>query len=377
MKLNRPRAIDLFCGVGGMSLGFEQAGFDVVAAFDLEPFNIATHKKNFADTKAFSVDLTKESGDSLRSLAKFDDELDLVFGGPPCQGFSIGGTKNADDERNLLLFDYARLVRQLQPKYFVMENVKGLMSERSKPILDSFLRRIRKAGYNIVTPIKVLNAADYGVPQRRWRTIVLGYRNDVAPLSYPEPYNVNVTSSIVAQVNVRDAISDLPILEDFAELFESDICTGKLLKANNAYAKLMRGLLIDPTDKSRPRAASKYLTGCLRTLHSRETVKRFSKTRPGSAEPISRFIRLAWDSVAPTIRAGTGRDHGNHTAPRPIHPEVHRCISTREAARLHSFPDWFQFHGTRWQDFRQIGNSVPPLLARAVAKEIFKLLLEE
>lgn len=372
MGLARPTAIDLFCGAGGMTLGFEQAGFNVVAAFDLAEFNISTHEANFPHTSAFSVDLAKETGATLRELAKLGGrDIDVVFGGPPCQGFSVGGRRDADDARNLLVYDFARLVRQLCPKYFVMENVKGLMASHARPVLDSFIRRIKKSGYAIVEPIRVLNAADYGVPQRRWRTIILGYRDDLPAPEYPEPRGCVTKDGTRFDPVVKDAIADLPTLELFDALFEADEFDGRLDDTINPYALLMRGVTTDPTDKSPPRKVnSQRLTGCLRTKHSKETVRRFRSTRSGGAEPISRYIRLAWDDVAPTIRAGTGTDRGSHTAPRPIHPKLPRCISAREAARLHSLPDWFQFHGTRWHDFRQIGNSVPPLLARAVARQI-------
>ena len=374
MPVSRPTSIDLFCGAGGMSLGFEQAGISVLGAFDLEEFNVATHKKNFPNTKAFSVDLSKQTGDSLRELAQVNNEIDVVFGGPPCQGFSYGGRQDAADKRNLLVHDFARLVRQLQPKYFVMENVKGLMSVHSRPTLDSFIRRVKKAGYRVVEPIQVLNAADFGVPQRRWRTFILGYLDGLRPPCYPDGERARDSLGMQSRPVVRDAISDLSDLENHDELLETDAFAGKLENNNNPYTLLMRGLWEDRTDRSSLRKKITSLTGCLRTQHSNTTVQRFSCTPQGSAEPISRYIRLAWDDVAPTIRAGTGVEHGSHTAPRPIHPDYPRCISAREAARLHSIPDWFQFHGTRWHDFRQIGNSVPPLLARAVAVEILKAL---
>lgn len=372
MRRSRPTSIDLFCGAGGMTLGFEQAGFDVLAAFDLEAFNVATQKSNFPDTQAIAADLSKHTGESLRELAKLNNaEIDVVFGGPPCQGFSFGGRQNVDDERNLLVYDFARLVRQLQPKYFVMENVKGLTSANARPILNSLVRRFKKAGYRVVEPIRVLNAADFGVPQRRWRTFILGWRKDVAALEYPEPRGCRDYSGNELYPVVRDAIADLPVLEDYDDLFEHDVFRGELRKTSNSYACLMRGLAVDPDNRSKMRTTNgDGLSGCFRTSHSKETVRRFSNTAPGASEPVSRYIRLAWDDVAPTIRAGTGADHGSHTAPRPIHPKIPRCISAREAARLHSIPDWFQFHGTRWHSFRQIGNSVPPMLARAVAEQL-------
>ncbi len=354
-----------------MSLGFEKAGTKVLAAFDLEQFNVDTHNVNFPSTKAYSVDLSKESGDSLRRMSGLESKhIDIVFGGPPCQGFSYGGRRDVDDERNQLVFDFARLVREIEPTYFVMENVKGLMSEQSNPILSSFLRRVKRAGYSVVEPVRVLNAADYRVPQRRWRTFVLGYRRGANAPIYPEPRSSMSILGKAVFPTVFDAISDLPNLERHDELFESDVFSGELPKTRNPYAQIMRE---SPYDR-RVKRSENTLTGCLRTIHSNETVRRFKRTPQGKAEPVSRYIRLAWDSVAPTIRAGTGSDRGSHTAPRPIHPDIPRCISAREAARLHSIPDWFELHGTRWHAFRQIGNSVPPLLAMAVAESILNAL---
>lgn len=375
MKSHRPICIDLFCGVGGMTLGFEQAGFDVVAAFDVEQWNITAHKRNFPQTKASALDLAKTSGKMIREHARIDNRtIDVLFGGPPCQGFSVGGKRDLNDERNLLVYEFSRLVRELKPRYFVMENVRGLLLDHARPVLDSFLLRVKRAGYAVVEPVTLLNASDFGVPQRRQRTFILGHRKDLPAPSYPLPKPIIDDSGQEYDPLVRDAITDLPDIESHDELFESDVFIGELEDGSH-YSQLMRGLARSDGDHSPPRKmARNRLTGCLRTHHSKEIRKRFAATPPGGAEPISRYIRLDLEKVAPTIRAGTGADHGSHTAPRPIHPTIPRCITTREAARLHSFPDWFEFHGTRWHGFRQIGNAVPPLLARAVAREVLQAL---
>lgn len=368
MTVAKPTAVELFCGVGGMTLGFEQAKFDVLAAFDIEERNVATHQRNFPRTSCHVADLSKETGESLRKTATLGDRaIDVVFGGPPCQGFSVGGTQDVDDERNLLVYEFWRLVRQLRPRYFVMENVRGLLAEHAAPILDSFRLRVRRGGYRLVEPIRTLNAADFGVPQVRVRTFVLGYREDQPPLEYPTAPKFEKGTKPV----VRDAFEALPAVDDYPALFDDDVFRGQLDRPTNLYARLMRGLHRDDLDHSEPRPIPRRrITGCLRTRHSEETVERFRDTAPGEAEPVSRYIRLSWDGVSTTIRAGTDRKHGAHTAPRPIHPSLPRCITSREAARLHSLPDWFLFHGNRWHDFRQIGNSVPPFLARAVARSV-------
>ena len=366
-----PIGIDFFCGVGGMSLGFEQAGVEVVAAFDSETRHVQTYLANFPNGKAYVLDLSKASGKDIRRFAGIGNRtIDVLFGGPPCQGFSVGGRRDLGDPRNSLILHFARLIRELRPRYFVVENVAGLLMGRAVEVVKSFRRRIRRAGYDLVEPIQVLNAADYGVPQRRKRCFILGHRKGIAAPKYPVRRGIVGGGGKERFPNVADAIGDLPVVEDHSDLFETDGCSGRLGRPG-FYAKIMR--------RERPGAKggnrlghknSSVLTGCLRTRHGKETVRRFRRTKRGEAEPISRFIRLKADDVAPTIRAGTGSDHGSHTAPRPIHYERSRCITVREAARLHSFPDWYQFEKTRWHAFRQIGNSVPPTLAAAVAEAV-------
>lgn len=373
---SKPTAIDLFCGVGGMSLGFEQAGFNVLAAFDKERFNVATHKKNFPRTRAFEVDLAKQTGQSIRELAGAENkEIDVVFGGPPCQGFSIGGRQEKGDERNLLVYEFARLVRQIRPAYFVFENVRGLMFERSTAVRNSLVRRLRLAGYHVVDPIQILNAREFGVPQRRERVFIIGCRKGLAIPEYPLPEGCFDEYGNESFPTVRDAIWDLPKLDGRLKFFSTDEVNPRYKKTVSTYARLMRGDLKAFDDvSSRRQNGLKLLTGCMLTQHSPEIIERFAKTPQGGVDKVSRYMRLSWGDVAPTLRAGTGVERGSHTAPRPIHPASPRCITTREAARLHSFPDWFQFYGTRWHDFRQIGNSVPPMLAKAVAAKIRPLV---
>lgn len=371
---SRPLGIDLFSGVGGMSLGFEQAGFHVVAAFDCESKHVESYRTNFSRGEAFDLDLAKASGQDIRRLSGVGNRsIDVLFGGPPCQGFSVGGRRALEDSRNTMVLHFSRLVRELRPKYFVMENVEGLLFPHAAPVLESLCRRIKRAKYDIVKPIQVLDAAAYGVPQRRRRTFLIGCRQGFPLPTYPKPQGILNRNGKAYFPTVKDAIGDLPEIERFDTLFESDGLNVELGEPSH-YAQLLRGEIRDPQDRSRPRSVpGGLLTGCLRTAHSRTTVSRFRETAPGDVEPVSRYYRLAPDGVAPTIRAGTYVDRGRHTAPRPIHPEKPRCITVREAARLHSFPDWFQFHHTRWHAFRQIGNSVPPLLARAVALMVFDL----
>ena len=267
-----------------------------------------------------------------------------------------------------------RLVREIQPRYFVLENVDGLLRPYAERIRISLERRIKYAGYKLVRPVTVLNAADYGVPQRRKRVFYIGYRSGESTPEYPYPLEYIDSRGKAYLPTVEDAIGDLPELEKYDYLFESDIYKGRL-RSPSHYAKLLRCDIRDSDDRSTKREMNiTGLTGCYRTGHSKKTAKRFENTPQGTAETISRYHRLKLDSISPTLRAGTNVDRGKHTAARPIHPLQARCITTREAARLHSYPDWFRFHETKWHAFRQIGNSVPPQLARAVGFQIMDSL---
>lgn len=370
-KLKQPVGIDLFCGVGGMSLGFDQAGFDVIAAVDVEDIHVETYSQNFPRCKTWCTDLSSVSGKRLRKETEIGDkDIDVVFAGPPCQGFSLIGKRLPEDPRNLLLYDLARLVAELSPSYFVMENVEGILLGGVREILDEFVRRLGRAGYSVVKPIQVLDAAQFGVPQRRRRVFLLGYKKGMVAPKYPKPSHPCDGDGKIAGPTVWDAISDLPNIANYKYLLEADEYTGDLGRPS-AYARTLRGESRGPDDKSLHRNTNgNGLSGCLRTLHTRKTIKRFMNTKQGRYDAVSRFYRLTKNGLAPTLRAGTGPAQGSFMAPRPIHPFQHRCITVREAARLHSFPDWFIFHPTKWHGFRQVGNSVPPRLARALAESV-------
>jgi DNA (cytosine-5)-methyltransferase 1 len=255
-KRNRPVAIDLFCGVGGMSLGFEQAGFDVVAGFDSEQRHVDTFQKNFPNSKAVCLDLSTATGVQIRKLAGIGDrEIAVVFGGPPCQGFSLMGKRDRKDPRNRLLSQFARLVGELKPRYFVMENVAGLQTLHGGAFVRRFLRAVRKAGYNVVRPLQVLNAADFGVPQRRKRLFVLGYRCDLLAPQYPRPSDVvssngNGFNAAALRPSVRDAIADLPNIEEFDQLLTQDSVRTQLAETSK-YVDYLRGRLKDVASGTR------------------------------------------------------------------------------------------------------------------------------
>ena len=362
----RPIGIDLFAGVGGLSLGFEQAGFDMVAAVDIDPIHCAAHQFNFPRTATICQSAIELTGRELRSRAGIGSkEIDVVVGGAPCQGFSLIGKRAMDDKRNQLVHHYVRLVLELNPKYFVFENVKGLTVGKHKQFLQEIIEDFQSSGYDVVSDFRVLNAADYGVPQDRRRLFLMGARKGLPLPTYPEHHG---------RTTVKDAIGDLPEAGSFAELWEQDSVKAKYGRSS-AYASYLRGEKDDPTDFSyRRKFDINLLTSSLLTEHTALSKKRFSETIPGDVEPISRFKRLSLNGLCNTLRAGTASDRGAFTSPRPIHPTQARVITVREAARLHSYPDWFRFHTTKWHGFRQIGNSVPPMLGRAVGAQIMKAL---
>ncbi|GAA3680320.1 DNA cytosine methyltransferase [Yimella lutea] len=383
VRLTRPVAVDLFAGAGGMSLGFEQAGFDVVAAVEYDPVHAATHAFNFPQCEVLCRDASKLSAADVLGAAErgfkrlhpgvpWPDQLDALIGGPPCQGFSSGGKREQDDERNDLLLHFVRLVEEIKPQTFCLENVAGLLETKFDAIREKAFRRLRAAGYALSGTDKPLNSLNFGVPQSRRRVIVLGALGETAPAR---------PAQSDGQVSVEEAFEGLPspsayvqlLTSDEVELRTADIARRSSIKS--AYARTLAGIDPLPGDKSRPRLWDpSYLTGSRRTTHTEETVERFAATELGAVEPKSRLYRLPLDGPSRTLRAGTGSERGSHTSPRPIHPREDRVVTVREAARLHGYPDWFRFHTTNWHGHRQVGNSVPPPLARAAARALLASL---
>jgi DNA (cytosine-5)-methyltransferase 1 len=382
----RPVAVDLFAGAGGFSLGIEQAGFDVLVAVENDPVHACTYSFNFPLTEVLHANASTLTGQVIKKAVtrgwtfhhpqsgwEWNGQIDLVFGGPPCQGFSLMGKRLLNDERNNLIFHFYRLVKELSPRYFIMENVPGMLVGKHQTLLQQLKTQFKAAGY--ITREEILNAADFGVPQKRQRLFLIGVQPDVRPADFPTP-------PALKRVVVRDAIADLPDLDNFPELLKTDevlLSESQLLEMKqktSRYAILLRSLLSEDTDNlSYPRLWNpQLLTSSLRTRHKEESIHRFQATPPNKREPTSHLQRLDLNGLCPTLRAGTGSEQGSYTSPRPIHPTLARVISVREAARLHSFPDWFRFHRTKWHGFRQVGNAVPPLLARAVGRQIVAVL---
>lgn len=378
----RPIGIDLFAGAGGMSLGFEQAGFDVVAAVEIDPVHCATHKFNFPHCAVLPRSVVDLTGSEIRIAAGIGTRrVDVVFGGAPCQGFSMIGQRVLDDPRNRLVRDFLRLVRELDATYFVFENVKGLTIGKHRKFLDEFVGYADELGYSVRLPWKVLDAANFGVPQHRERLILFGAKKNAPMPTYPSPWTSAAdgrgkwVSGLEPGPTVGEAILDLPDAEDFDELRHTDEVEWTAWADASNYAKELRSLTNSAWHFGHKRVWNpNILTSSARTGHTDISRARFSVTKGGETEPISRFYKLDPAGLSNTLRAGTDGARGAFTSPRPIHPTLNRCVTVREMARLHGYPDWFRFNETKWHGARQIGNSVPPPLARAVAARVIDVL---
>ncbi|MEN3950723.1 DNA cytosine methyltransferase [Iodidimonas sp. SYSU 1G8] len=377
----RPIGIDLFAGAGGMSLGFEQAGFDVVAAIEIDPIHCAAHKFNFPDTVVIPRSVVGLSAADVRKHAGIGDkEIDCVFGGPPCQGFSMIGQRSFEDPRNSLVLEFVRLVAELDAKTFVFENVKGLTVGKQRNFLGELVAEFHRVGYEVRIPWSVLDAANYGTPQHRERLILIGARKGAKIPSYPAPLfsaadGKRAIAGLALGPTVVDAIGDLPDADKFSTLLDSDTVRTTSYGDPSAYAAEMRCLTNNAWHFGYMRDWSpSIMTSSARTIHTDVSRRRFSETAPGRVEPISRFYKLSPVGLSNTLRAGTDGARGAFTSPRPIHFSHDRCVTVREMARLHGFPDWFRLHSTKWHGARQIGNSVPPPLARAIASAVMKAL---
>lgn len=377
----RPIGIDLFAGAGGMSLGFEQAGFDIVAAVEIDPVHCAVHEFNFPHVAILPHSVENLTAGQIRQKAGIGNTpIDCVFGGPPCQGFSMIGHRALDDSRNRLVADFVRLVKELDSRTFVFENVKGLTVGKHKNFLGELVQEFEDAGYVCQLPWKVLNAAHYGTPQSRERLILMGAKKGEALPTYPAP-QTNITGKpknfpdLPYGPSCSEALDDLPDADQFATLASSDAVTTTRFSSPSDYAATLRCTNDDGWFFGYPREWNpSVLTSSARTRHTDISRSRFAETIPGNVEPISRFFRLPGNGVSNTLRAGTDGSRGAFTSPRPIHHKYSRCVTVREMARLHGFPDWFRFNTTKWHGGRQIGNAVPPPLARAIASSVIEML---
>ena len=353
----------------------------MAAAVEIDPVHCAVHKYNFPGTATIPHPIETLSGaDILEAASIAGRRVDCVFGGAPCQGFSLIGHRALDDPRNGLVRDFVRMIAEIQPQTFVFENVKGLTIGRHRGFLDELIEEFSRTGYVVRIPWRVLNAARFGTPQSRERLILLGARRGDSLPDYP----VSVTELGSPEQRIlglpegptcSDALRDLPNVDGIEELIVSDSTRTADYGEPSEYAAQLRCLSDDAWHYGYVRRWNPaFLTSSARTKHTAISRRRFRATESGTVEPISRLFKLSQSGVSNTLRAGTDGARGAFTSPRPIHYLYDRCITVREMARLHGFPDWFRFNVTKWHGGRQIGNAVPPPLARVIASEVMRAL---
>lgn len=381
MTTRRGTAVDLFAGWGGLSLGLEQAGFDICVSADDKPGNSAIHHRNFGYGNSLTLDLHEDQSKTIRrafgsgdpDIMAIGQNIEVVAGGPPCQGISQAGLKLADDPRNRLMVSFVDHVAQLGARYGVMEQVPTLLSDKNRSLLDELREHLHHRGYSLVDP-KVLRAIDFGVPQRRERVFLLIYRNDQVAPKYPMPtHGVGPDMLLHRTPTVADALDGLPDADNFPVLYDRHWVETPTATPVSRYAMQMRGLLNDPDDLSYRRWWDPSVLTCSQlTRHDPQSIERFLKARPGGSEPISRRHRLDPEGTSLTLRAGSDAARGSFTAVVPIHPKGTRVITVREAARLHGIGDMIEMSSTKILAYRQIGNSVIPAMGKAVGKAVME-----
>ncbi len=363
------KVIDLFSGVGGLSLGAARAGLAVALAVENAPHAVAAHKLNFPSTNHIADDIMGVDSSRLTSQAniKVGDEPFGIIGGPPCQGFSTIGNRAQDDPRNQLFTRFFCLVRLLQPDFFLAENVPGIMHDSNNQLRESALA-LASNEYEVLKPFSI-SADSFGAATSRTRYFFIGYKSNRFSNLLAEHF-----VSTAARVTVREALKGLPRKVNEAWQTENESWRRiSPMKTETPFASAMSGNIpagVGDAEAIERLQKQNLVSGFLGTTHTPDVKRRFSRIKPGEQDSVSKAIRLKWTGLCPTLRAGTGPERGSYQAVRPIHPSENRVITPREAARLQGFPDWFQFSPTKWHSFRQIGNSVSPIVAEAVLRTI-------
>lgn len=363
----RPPIIDLFSGVGGLSLGAARAGFHVALSVELDPIASKSHADNFPSTAHLQRDVSTMSGDQLMTAADLrPGELAGLIGGPPCQGFSFIGRREESDPRNDLFGHFFRLVAETRPAFYVAENVPGILSEKTKTFVEEAISVVPH-DYVKLPPIKV-EAHKLGAATTRKRVFFVGFD----PKRIKDLNSIDFSKSDDATVTVADALAGLPGVRPHWQTEEQSWRKVKKLP-NSHFYKRVTGFIPPGVGNSRALENIKkgLVSGFLGTQHTAETEERFRMLKQGEVDKVYRSPRLKLEGFCPTLRAGTNSDKGSYQAVRPIHPTAPRVITPREAARLQGFPDWFVFNPTKWHSFRQIGNSVSPIVAESLLRRIY------
>ena len=350
---SRMNLIDLFCGAGGFSLGFEREGFESVLAIDKWQDAVNTYNHNRKEKCAYSIDIQDYTNEMLEELMKSNNIVGII-GGPPCQGFSMVGKREVGDERNSLYLQYVRFVKCVKPAFFILENVKGLLSMEKGLYRDDIIKRFSALGYNV--SYRLLRASDYGVPQSRERVFFVGLNKDLFGDTFFDFDKIDKA----AMVSTSDALSDLPSLDN------GEDATKYPRAPQNAFQQLMR-------------EGSALITNNEITVHTQQTIDVISKVKDGGnirdlpeEYYAVRNYNAAFKRMNSKLPSGTiDCGHRNY-----FHYSENRIPTARESARIQSFPDTYFFTGNKTSQYTQIGNAVPVLLSSAIARAI-KTYLEE
>jgi len=355
-KLN---VIDLFCGCGGFSQGFKQANYNVLLGIDHWEDAIITYKKNFRSALTFNGDITDLNGAHILKYLNVDaDSIDVIIGGPPCQGFSVSGKRIIDDPRNALYRKFVEIVSEIQPKVFVMENVPGLIRLFDGKVKSKVIKDFSEVGYNV--NFQVMSSEQFGVPQVRKRVFFVGLNKEKLDntkiFQFPDIKN-GYGLGLNPIVTSKEAISDLDFIADDVALFEEHEYH---LPPESEYQMMMR-------------KNSDRIVNHVTTIHSDRTKEIINMVPDGGNYkdlPLhlrsTRKVNIAWtrmNSKKPCFTIDTGHNHH-------FHYRANRVPTVRESARIQSFPDDFIFYGIKTSQLKQVGNAVPPLLAEVLAKAI-------
>lgn len=373
--MDKYKVIDLFAGAGGLSTGFEMAGFETILAIEIDLWASETYSFNHPKTPIYTGDITKLT--NLNDLIK--DNIDGIIGGPPCQGFSLSGNRDPKDPRNSLFMEFVRFIRFYKPNFFLMENVPGLLSMKNakgEKVIDIIKNEFENSGYDV--DVSILDSSDFGVPQKRLRVFIVGFKKELnlSKLNYyPKPF----TAKEHQKLSIRDAISDLPPIEAGQGEEKMSYYTDPA----NDFQKMMRANSVEVYNHIAMRHTQRIINR-FKTIKEGQSLadvseehmqrKRGDATRISGKTFSQNNMRPNADKPAPTIAASF---QGNF-----IHPWLNRNFTAREAARLQSFPDNYIFKGKRttmsWEknlsQYQQIGNAVPPLFAKSIAKRISNIL---
>ncbi|MFP4333427.1 MAG: DNA cytosine methyltransferase [Campylobacterales bacterium] len=356
----KPKAIEVFAGAGGLSLGLKRAGFDIILANELEKDFAQTYKANHSSTKVICADI--RSVDFKNEIEKLGlQKIDLLSGGPPCQGFSTIGAKKEHDPRNNLFQEYLRAVSETNPNFIIFENVSGFKKLYKGKAFKSIVNGLNELGFN--TYESILEASDFGLPQKRERMIIVGWKKEFIDIKRPNPTHSDIHTIFgsMKKLTLIDAISDLPELgaNDSKSLYKTE--------PQNEFQKSARLNSYKLTEHNSSNYGSKMLE-ILSLIPEGGTIENIPEELRPKNYFKNTYARLHPDKPSPTIT----RNFGTPSSSRCVHPFQNRALSTREGARLQGFPDNYQFFGSKTSKNLQIGNAVPPILGEVVGKEIIK-----